>query len=65
MKIILKTSVEPEIGEKKEVAIAFNTDDLVKIINESGVQQGNEAIDRLVNNYTLDIKKIIGEILNK
>lgn len=65
MKIVLKTSVEPEIGEKKEVAISFNTEDLVKIINEKGIQQGNAAIDNLVNNYTLDIKKIISEVINK
>ena len=65
MKIVLKTSVEPEIGEKKEVAISFETQDLVKIINEQGVQQGNTAIDNLINNYTLDIKKIISEVINK
>lgn len=65
MKIVLKTSVEPEIGEKKDVAISFDTQDLVRIINENGVQQGNAAIDNLVNNYTLDIKKIISEVINK
>jgi hypothetical protein len=65
MKIILKTSVEPEVGEKRDVAISFDTQDLVKIINESGVQQGNIAIDNLVSNYTLDIKKIISEVINK
>lgn len=65
MKIVLKTSVEPEVGEKKEVAISFETQDLVKIINEKGVQQGNAAIDKLVSNYTLDIKRVISEVINK
>lgn len=65
MNIILRTSVEPQIGDKKEVAISFDTEALVKIIKESGMQKGNEALDNLVNKYMLDVKKIIGEVVNK
>ena len=65
MRIVLKTSVEPQNGDKKEVAISFDTENLVKIIKETGVQKGNEALDNLVNKYMLDVKKIIGEVVNK
>lgn len=65
MKIVLKTSVEPQTGDKKEVAISFETENLVKIIKEGGVQKGNEALDNLVNKYMLDVKKIISEVVNK
>lgn len=65
MNIILRTSVEPQTGDKKEVAISFDTEALVKIIKESGLQKGNEALDNLVNKYMLDVKKIISEVMNK
>lgn len=67
MKIILRTSVEPQSQnhEKEEVAISFETDDLVNIINKSGVQAGNEALDKLVNQYILDVKKVISNVMNK
>jgi len=65
MNIILKTSVETQNGEKKEVAISFDTENLVKIIKEGGIQKGNTALDNLVNKYMLDVKKIISEVVNK
>jgi hypothetical protein len=65
MNIVLRTSVEPQRGDKKEVAISFDTEALVKIIKESGLEKGNEALDNLVNKYMLDIKKIISEVVNK
>ena len=65
MNIIIKTQVIPDQGEPKEVAITFNKDSLTKIINESGLKKGNEALDNLVNKYVNDVKKIIGEVVNK
>ena len=65
MNIVLKTEVVPEAGESKQVAIKFNTQDLVKIINKGGVVEANNALDNLVSKYTNDIKKIISEVINK
>lgn len=65
MNIILRTSVEPQHGDKKEVAISFDTESLVKIIKESGLEKGNQALDNLVNKFMLDVKKIISEVMNK
>jgi hypothetical protein len=65
MNIILRTFVEPQNSDKKEVAISFDTEALVKIIKESGLEKGNEALDSLVNKYMLDVKKIISEVINK
>lgn len=65
MNIILKTEVTPEVGESKAVAITFNTENLVNIVKNSGLEAGNQAIDNLVNKYTQDIKKIISDVINK
>ena len=65
MDIILKTQVIPSIGEAKDVAIKFNTNDLAKIVKEQGLDQGNAALDKVITQYTLDIKKIISEVINK
>ncbi len=65
MNIIIKTQVIPDQGETKEVAITFNKDGLTRIINESGLTKGNEALGNLVNKYVDDVKKIIGEVVNK
>lgn len=65
MKITLKTDVSSEVGEPKSVAINFESGDIVNIANTHGVETANNAIDNLVSKYTLDIKKLITEVLNK
>lgn len=65
MKITLKTDVIPAAGETKQVAIQLESQEIVNIANTSGIEAANKAIDNLVEKYTLDIKKLLGEVLNK
>lgn len=65
MDIIVKTQVIPQGGDTKEVAIKFNVDDLARIVKEQGLDQGNAALDKVVSNFTQDIKRIISEVINK
>lgn len=65
MEIIVKTQVIPQNGETKEIAIKFNVDDLARIVKEQGLEQGNAALDKVVSNYTQDVKRIISEVINK
>jgi hypothetical protein len=65
MKITLKTDVIPAAGETKSVAIQLESQEIVNIINTSGVEAANKSIDNLVEKYTSDIKKLLSEVLNK
>jgi len=65
MKITLKTEIIPESGETKQVAIQLESQEIVGIINSHGIEAANNAIDNLVQKYTLDIKKLLSEALNK
>lgn len=72
MNIVIKTQVIPQTGnpnvdleKTKEVAIVFDTGKLAEIVKNSGLEAGNEALDKLVGKYVLDIKRIISETINK
>ena len=65
MKITLKTDITPASGEAKQVAIQLESQEIVGIVNSSGVQAANKAIDNLVEKYTQDIKRLLGEVLTK
>ena len=65
MKITLKTQVSSETSEPREVAIQVESQEIVNIANTSGVEAANTAIDKLISKYTLDIKRIFSEVLNK
>ena len=72
MKIVLKTQVIPQTGDPnedltltKEVAIVFDTQSLADIVKSSGLEAGNEAMDKMVSKYVVDIKGIISKVINK
>lgn len=72
MKIVLKTQVIPQTGDPnedlaqtKEVAIVFDTQSLSDIVKSAGLEAGNEALDKMVGKYVIDIKGIISKVINK
>jgi len=72
MKIVLKTQVIPQTGDPnkdlsltKEVAIVFDTAKLTEIVSQSGLEAGNDALDKMVSKYVLDVKSLISQVINK
>lgn len=65
MNITIKTDILTETGAEDGLAFTFNTVDLVKIVKNSGLEAGNNAIDKLVENYTLKLKEKLSKVINK
>ena len=66
MKIAIETSIKTDKNKELETFTAlFDTSELQRIINASGIDGANKAIDGFVSKYVLQLKQKLSAALRK
>lgn len=65
MNINISTDLKVNKKTVDSLSVVLDTEELTKIVKTKGLTAGNQAIDKFVAKYTVDLKKKLAAAINQ